>query len=250
MKVRLGTLVSVLLTITPVHANDCVILLHGLIRSPDSMSTMAESLEDAGFRVANTGYPSRDHTIDELAPKALKSGIDQCIKTLDANTESQIHIVTHSLGGILTRVYLHDHTIERLGRVVMLGPPNQGSEAVDELKGVPGFDVINGPAGSQLGTDADSVPRKLGAVDFEVGVIAGSNSMNPLLSHLLPDEDDGKVSVAATRVEGMQDFITLPVTHTFMMRDEEVLRQTLHFLIHGRFDHPASAPAPSHSPGP
>jgi pimeloyl-ACP methyl ester carboxylesterase len=229
-------------------ASDCVILLHGLIRTPHSMAAMTDYLDDAGFTVANTGYPSRDHTIEDLAPMALGEGIAACRRLTAASPDADFHIVTHSLGGILTRVYLRDHPLPELGRVVMLGPPNQGSEVVDNLRDVPGFDVMNGPAGAQLGTDPQSVPRTLGPVHFELGVIAGTGSLNPLTSTMLPDADDGKVSVAATRVEGMKDFIMLPVTHTFMMRDSEVLRQTLHFLTEGHFDHDAARAAPATSP--
>jgi len=240
---------SALTFVSPVViAADCVILLHGLIRSPDSMRAMAEHLDDAGFKTANIGYPSREHPVEELAPLALEEGIAECRRLTEAATGADYHIVTHSLGGILTRIYLRDHVIPELGRVVMLGPPNQGSEVVDTLRDVPGFGAVNGPAGAQLGTDPDSVPRTLGPVNFELGVIAGTGSLNPLLSNMLPDADDGKVSVAATRVDGMKDFITLPVTHTFMMRDAEVMRQTLHFLTEGRFDHSQTATAPVAAP--
>jgi len=122
-----------------------------------------------------------------------------------------------------------------LGRVVMLAPPNQGSEVVDKLRDVPGFKFINGTAGLQLGTDADSIPVKLGSVDFDLGVIAGNRTVNLLLSRMLPNPDDGKVSVASTRVEGMADHITLPVTHTFMMRSKSVIEQAVYFVEHGRF---------------
>lgn len=231
-----------------VIAADCVILLHGLIRPPDSMRAMAQHLDNAGFKIANIGYPSREHPIEELAPLALQDGVAECRRLTEALSGVDYHIVTHSLGGILTRIYLRDQDIPELGRVVMLGPPNQGSEIVDTLRDVPGFAAVNGPAGAQLGTDPASVPKTLGPVNFELGVIAGTDSMNALLSSMLPDADDGKVSVAATRVDGMKDFITLPVTHTFMMRDAEVMRQTRHFLTEGHFDHSKSVTAPVATP--
>jgi hypothetical protein len=83
-------------------------------------------------------------------------GVNQCHK------DAVVHFVTHSMGGILLRYYLEDHNLERLGRVVMLAPPNQGSEVVDNLRDVPGYKEILGPAGIQLGTDEDSIPSQLG----------------------------------------------------------------------------------------
>jgi hypothetical protein len=119
----------------------------------------------------------------------------------------------------------------------MLGPPNQGSEAVDRLKYFPGYFLLNGPAGLELGTSQDDLPKQLGPVDFELGVIAGRRSINPVLSSLIPGSNDGKVSVSSTQIEGMRDFINLPVTHTFMMRNPTVIEQTLTFLKHGCFRH-------------
>lgn len=118
----------------------------------------------------------------------------------------------------------------------MLGPPNQGSQVVDNLKNMPGFKLINGPAGMQLGTEATSIPNKLGGAMFDVGVIAGNRSINFILSTMLPGDNDGKVTVANTKLEGMKDHITLPVTHPLMMNNPRVIKQTKHFLAHGKFE--------------
>lgn len=210
---------------------ECVILLHGLARSSASMRPMADALEAQGYRVANIDYPSREHPIEVLAPLAVGAGLAQC----RAQSATVIHVVTHSLGGILLRADLRQHAIPELGRVVMLGPPNRGSEVVDQFAGVPGFEALNGPAGRQLGTGPESVPLRLGRVDFVLGVIAGTESINPILSTAFDGPNDGKVSVSRAKVAGMSDFIVLPVSHPFIMRDDTAIQQTLMFLRTGRF---------------
>jgi alpha-beta hydrolase superfamily lysophospholipase len=216
-------------------ASDCVILLHGLARTSASMEKLASALTSEGFQVANTAYPSRDHTIEQLSKVAIESGLSACAPG------ATVHFVTHSLGGILVRYYMENYTenndLEGLGRVVMLAPPNQGSGVVDVLRDLSVFEFVNGLAGLQLGTDPDSIPSRLGAVEFELGVIAGSRSLNPILSQFLPNPDDGKVSVESTRVEGMADFITVSHSHPFIMQASDVIQQTIHFIRNGKFSH-------------
>jgi pimeloyl-ACP methyl ester carboxylesterase len=215
------------------RADECVILLHGLARTALSMHPMKRMLEQSGYQVANVDYPSRDHRIEVLAPMAIEDGLAQC----NGNPgNSKVHFVTHSLGGILVRVYTEDHKIANLGRVVMLAPPNQGSHAVDELVNTPGFDWLNGPAGYQLGKGPESVPIRLGAPDFDFAVIAGNRSIDPITSAVLPDPDDGRVSVADTRLQGMRDFVVVPVSHALIMQDRQVFRLVRNYLAHGSFN--------------
>ena len=220
----------------PAAAEECVVLLHGLWRSDASMGKMERTLAEAGYIVRNIAYDSTEHTVETLAAETIPRAVEAC------DEASTIHFVTHSMGGILIRQYLEQEGIDRLGRVVMLGPPNQGSEVVDSYARFPAFEWFAGPAGLQLGTGEASVPRQLGPVTFDVGVIAGTQSINPILSTLLPDRDDGKVSVDATRVEGMNDHLELPVTHVFMMRDDEVMHQVVFYLANGRFQRGTLAP--------
>lgn len=230
---RCSVLLPFLLPVLPAAASDCVILLHGLARTAASMADLAELLTAHGYHVANVDYPSREHPIEVLSGIAIAEGLDQCSRF----DHDSVHFVTHSLGGILVRDYLARHTLPGLGRVVMLAPPNQGSQVVDKFGWIPGYEALNGPAGGQLGTDEHSVPRQLGAVSYPVGVVAGTRSINWVLSTVLPDPDDGKVSVEATKVAGMTDFVTLPVSHPFIMSDPDAMAQTVTFIANGRFDH-------------
>ena len=224
---------------------DCVVLLHGLTRSPTSMRKLERHLTKEGYIVVNQGYNSREHEIERLAAPAIDEALLQC-----APYESKINFVTHSLGGILLRHYLSQRTIDRLGRVVMLGPPNKGSEVSDVLSKLPGFDLLNGPAGAQLGTGESSLPLALGPADFDVGIIAGNRSINLLLSQIIPLEDDGKVAIENTKLEGMNDHITLPVSHPFLMRDKDVLAQISHYLSEGKFSRAAPFPRRDEDPFP
>jgi hypothetical protein len=213
------------------ESSDCVVLLHGLNRSWRAMSTMAAALQDAGFTTANVDYPSQAGPIEEIAPLSVGTGLAECRST----GATRIHFVTHSIGGILLRYQQQHEPIGELGRVVMLGPPNQGSEIVDKLQDWPGMETISGAAGMQLGTGKDSIPSQLGPVDFELGVVAGTGTINLLASAMLPNPDDGKVSVAATQVEGMDDFLVVPNSHRYITRAPVVVRNTVSFLKTGRF---------------
>lgn len=208
---------------------DCVILLHGLWRSPGSMASLATALAEQGYTTVNLGYPSRSANVQALANQAIEPALDACPEG------RTVHFVTHSLGGILVRQYLLTGRIERLGRVVMLGPPNQGSEVVDSLGDLWGFEWLNGPAGMQLGTGDTNLPNQLGPVAYDVAVIAGDRSINWILSLLIPGEDDGKVAVEKTMVAGMKAHLTLPVNHATMMNQPEVIESVLAYLKSGRW---------------
>ena len=212
---------------------DYVILLHGLMRTPRAMRPLERSLSAAGYTVFNLGYPS-----SREAEGALVARLDGEVRARCTDRNRRVHFVTHSLGGILVRDYLGRAPAIRVGRVVMLAPPNRGSELVDVFKRSALLRWLLGPAGVRLGTQDDALPRRLGPLSgYEVGVIAGNATLNPLFSWVVAGEDDGKVSVASTRVEGMRDFLVVPASHPFLMRNTLVLAQTLRFLRTGRFDH-------------
>ena len=213
--------------------SDSVMLLHGLGRTHFSMLKMESALKHEGYRVINLSYPSRKKNIAQLADEIISRGVEES-QQHQANT---IHFVTHSMGGILLRDYLSKHKIEHLGHTVMLSPPNKGSELVDRLRNNFFFKWILGPAGSELGTDPSSTPKKLNKVDFPVGIITGNKNtvFDGYFANMITGENDGKISVESARVNGMVDFLVTANNHTLIMNDAKVIKQTIHFLRKGRF---------------
>ena len=212
--------------------SNIVILLHGLNRTYRSFSKMESVLKNEGYDVINIDYPSNQYTIEVL----VEEFITPIINKYQNQPNTKIHFVTHSMGAILLRYYLQHHKLDNIGNVVMLAPPNQGSEVVDKLNKVIGFKLINGPAGLQLGTKNSSMPIQLEDVDYPVGVIAGNRSMNPILSCLIPGKNDGKVSLKRTKVNGMKDHLVMPYTHTMIMWHRSVIRQTQYFIKNSQFN--------------
>jgi triacylglycerol lipase len=209
-----------------------VVMLHGLGRSERAMRRIARRFQESGFSAIPIGYDSTSQTLDQIVDEVSGRLADCCEQA------ERLHFVTHSLGGIVLRAWVAQATPDpdRLGRVVMLSPPNHGSVLVDRLGDL---SSLLGPTGSELGTAPDSAPNRLntlGPVEFELGVIAGDRSWNPLGSLLLDGPDDGTVSVESAKVPGMRDFVILPTSHSFMMYDREVARQAIYFIENGRFD--------------
>lgn len=217
-------------------ATECVVLLHGLARTSRSMNTMEKALVLAGFQTVNLDYPSRTKSIEELAAEDLVHGVQLC----EQAGAKKIHFVTHSLGGIVVRQAMSKERPENLGRVVMLSPPNKGSVVTDKLKNRWLYRWFNGPAGQELGTEDDSLPNRLGPVDYEVGVMTGNRHafFDAWFASFIPEENDGKVSVEEARVEGMADFLVVQETHPFIMNGDRVIKETIHFLRHGTFSRP------------
>lgn len=218
-----------------------VILLHGLARTRRSMRPLATYLEQRGYAVVNVGYPSRCSPIEHLAQIALPPAV----AALRRQGVATIHFVTHSMGGILLRTYLAGESLPELGRVVMLSPPNQGSELVDFLGRFKWFRFLFGPAGCQLGTGPEQLPARLGPATFPVGILTGNRPAIGL-ARFFPGPSDGKVSVARARLAGMADFLVVPYGHSLLMRHRRVQEQVAFFLKNGRFDreiNPCAGPA-------
>lgn len=208
-----------------------VVMIHGLGRTAASMKRLQWSMEKEGYRVINSSYPSRRLSVEATATNWL----GDLLKSQIPDAGTKVHFVTHSLGALVLREYLKEHSPPNLGRAVMLAPPNNGSELADLLERIPFFKTLTGPAGQQLGTGAMDLPKQLGPARIESGVIAGDRSCNPLSWAWIPGPNDGKVSVQNARLEGMTDFLVVHRTHTWIMWDKKVNRAVARFIETGRF---------------
>lgn len=217
---------------------ETVVLLHGLGRTRWSMHRIARTLERDGYRVVNLSYPSRSLPLEKLAGEWLPAQL----RAHGATTAPRVHFVTHSMGGIVVRLWLRDRPPPaNLGRVVMLAPPNQGSEVTDRLAAYAPFRWTTGINGRRLGTGADSLPRQLGPWrpgSADLGVIAGDRPLHPLASAWLPGPDDGKVSVASTHLSGERDHVVVRHSHTWLGWRRDTLAHVKAFLRTGRFLRP------------
>jgi triacylglycerol lipase len=212
---------------------ETVVMLHGLGLGNWAMSRLARDLRAGGYRVVNRSYPSRSVPFEELAadwlPRLLaESGADRACR---------LHFVTHSMGGIVVRAYLARERPANLGRIVMLAPPHHGSAVVDHIRDWWLFRLFTGVNGRRLGTDPASFPLGLPPWDpaIELGIIAGSRSLNPVFSAWIGGESDGKVSVASSRLPGMRDHLVLPHSHTWLQYRRDTCEAVARFLRAGRF---------------
>jgi pimeloyl-ACP methyl ester carboxylesterase len=212
-----------------------VVLLHGIARTSRSLNKVESALRQAGFATLNLDYASRRKPIEALAEE-IHPPIAAFAKLHDA----PIHFVAHSMGGLLARRYLAIHRPPGLGRVVMLGTPNAGSEVADLLRGLSLYRAIYGPAGLQLTTHQPSVLAGLPPPDYDVGIIAGCRSIAPTASLLvLPRPNDGRVSVASSKLANMADHIIVKASHTGLPRHPDAIAQTIAFLQAGKFKSPS-----------
>jgi pimeloyl-ACP methyl ester carboxylesterase len=218
----------------PASANatrDGVVLLHGISRTALSFRKMQLALERAGFTTLNLDYLSRSKALEALA-----EDIHPAIQRFADSIDTSVHFVGHSMGGLLARVYIARHRPKHLGRVVMLGTPNGGSEIADRLKNFGAFRAFFGPAGQQLGTQRSAVDdAMLPPIDYSVGVIAGNRSIDPVAGTMLPKPHDGRVSVANTRLDGMADHIIVEASHPWLVRNGLAIEQTITFVRDGQF---------------
>ncbi len=212
----------------PKMSGDGVLLVHGITRSSKSMAAYREPLEKAGLHVFPFDYPSTRVDLDASAEY-----LHQVIESLEGI--ERLHIVAHSMGGVVARAYRAKHRDERLNRLVLVGSPQNGAEMADLARDKANlvFKTIFGPAGQQLITDQAGFLLKLPKPDIEFAVIAGGhppNGINPLI----PGDDDGIVSVASTRLAGAADYLYVESLHLALNRNATAHAATVRFLQTGK----------------
>ncbi len=217
----------------PSTRNECVILLHGLYRTAASMTLIELHLIRNGYGVINIDYASTRSSIPAVAEEEVASAVTSAKE----QGYERIHFISHSLGALVIRTYLQDHRLPEGSRIVMLAPPNQGSELADwAYHNFPQLSHMSGPAANQLGTRNHPFTSKLGRVSEEVGIIIGEKSWNPLSSKILPGPDDGAVTLDRAKLKEMRDFMVVPCNHSSIILDKSVRYQVVHFLQRGRFN--------------
>jgi len=215
-----------------------VVLLHGLGRSWRAMNPLARKLRDAGFSTLNLPYPSLVKPLDWI----LDHVGTQVVRFAEGEP---VHFVTHSLGGILTRMLLAREHEWTAGRLVMMAPPSSGSEIIDWASKRMLFKPFLSPAARALASDV--LPGHLPTLPQgqETLVIMGSRCSIPFFRHLLGPDNDGIVSVSRGRVEGASGFSVVDADHTFIQIHPDAVRQTIDFLKEGRCPAPLSGSASS-----
>jgi pimeloyl-ACP methyl ester carboxylesterase len=208
--------------------HECVVVLHGIGRSPLDMGLMARGLRRAGFVTYNWGYPSRRYSITELA-KQIGERVAQlppCAK---------IHFVGHSMGGLVARHLLASAPPPHVGRLVMIGSPNAGSIVAEKLGDLRLYQFLFGPAGQDLRRGPKGICHKLGQPQCEFGIIAGGTRRRWGMNPILPGDNDALVCVEETWLEGASDFLLVPYPHAILQMFPRTIRNTIHFLRNGHF---------------
>ena len=214
------------------NGNECVVLLHGLGDVKFSMLKIESALKDEGYFTKNIGYSSTGKTIESLADEKLS----KVVELLKESGYEKIHFVTHSMGGLIVRYYLQANNIPAGSRIVMLSPPNHGSEVANHFKESAFYKLIVGDVGQELTTDSKTL-TKLKPILPKIGIIAGNKSTNPYFSKIIPGDDDGRVAVDNTKLTEMNDFIIVHSTHLSIKYNSEVIEQIKYFLNSGKFKH-------------
>jgi len=213
------------------EGKECVVLIHGLWRSGFAMRSIANDLEDHGYQTVSVDYPSTQEEIPELVQGYLLKSYEECAQT----GAKKIHLVSHSMGGILIRQFLQSRTLPLGSRVVMLSPPNQGSELSEKFGDSWWYQWAVGPAGVSLSTKQQGIISKLKVIDEPVGIIAAYRDWSLWPQAWLPQPNDGTVSVESMKLAEMDDFILVNSGHALMRFNDEVQNQIRQFLALGEF---------------
>ena len=212
--------------------NEDVILVHGFARSSRDMRVLAKALRKQGYNTHQINYLSIRKNINNIQSNVFK----QMMSIISNNTARKIHLVGHSLGGLLVRSYLAKHSIPNMGFVVIIGSPNKGTNFVDYYKQSWWFKWF-GDITHIFSAKQSAFLNSLPLPNYTLGVIAG-NFNSKWQEHILPGPDDGLVPVKSTKIKGMKDFIIIENTlHRWLIYKRQVIDQVIYFLSHGRFNH-------------
>lgn len=214
----------------PMGARGWVILVHGVLRSPSSMSRIERALASAGYSTINFEYSSRKERVGDVAVR-----LNAVVKRIEACDGGTISFVTHSFGAIVVRYFLSTSKVERLGRFVMIAPPNRGSEWARMLSRVPLYNWILGAAGEDVREAEMAYPVIKQKLPCEFGVIAGGFGNRTGINPLITGDDDGTIAVRETALDGMKDFILVRGQHSTLLLQKSVMRNVVHFLERGCF---------------
>lgn len=223
----------------PKMGRTVVVLLHGLGRSHDAMRKLATFLREQqnGWNVASLSYASGRLSIDEHA-----ANLQRVLSSLEQEGVQEIYFVAHSLGNLVIRRYLGIQQTNdskkvpapEIKRIVMLGPPNQGSKMASMLKRNPLFRMLAGKSGQQIASLSE-LKKEFPTPSCEFAIIAGGRGKEAGRNPVLDGDDDLVVSVEETKLPGARDFLVVPSLHTFIMNDSKAQQATLSFLEHGYF---------------
>lgn len=212
--------------LTPM-AGTAVVALHGILRSSKVWNSLKQEVEQDGMTVVAADYPSTQQPIT-----AFVDQLQELLSSLEGI--ERIHLVVHSMGGLIVRAWSQRYSDPRIRRLVMIGTPNRGAEIASMLRENPIFQFVFGPAGQQLVHEShDEFIQKLPTPPMEFAVIAGSRGNSQGFNPLIPGDDDGIVTTASARLPGAVDYLPVRVLHSFLPLSSEVVAATRRFLATG-----------------
>ena len=200
-----------------------IILVHGLWNRGWSMTAMAKRLRSRGHNVMIHSYPTRAETLDGHA--------DDLHTFLLANKAHELHLVGHSMGGLVILNMFSRYDDLPPGRIVLMGTPVKGASILKRLEKLPAQDFIFGKSRDSLLKGFQHTPQ-----GRETGMIRGNRAFG--LGQIVGGHDeasDGSITISETELDGLKDSIELNVSHSVMLVSSEVVEQVEQFLLHGEF---------------
>jgi pimeloyl-ACP methyl ester carboxylesterase len=203
---------------------ECVILIHGLWMNGGVLLLQQRWLRAAGYAVRRFSYPSWEAGLDE--------NVGALARFVAETPGERIHLVAHSLGGLVVLSMLADAPDTRLRRAVLMATPCAGSHCGAVMLSVPALAPVIG----RTYRDWISRPQPQPVSAVDIGIIAGTLRFG--MGRLIPGltgPNDGLIRVDETRLPGAKDHIVLPVSHSGMLVSADCARQAAHFLREGVF---------------